>query len=342
MRYPAPLPAGGTIGFVAPSFGIAMEPYQTAFASAVEKFRAMGYGLWFGPNVYKGDGIGRSTDAESCGRELNQAWETEDCQMLLACGGGELMCEDLPYIDWERMQAAPAKWYCGYSDNTNFTFLLATLADTASLYGPCAPAFGMEPWHPAIQDAFRLLTGQADTFQNYPLWERESLKDEDHPLVPYHVTEPFQLRYYNADGAAGVRLSGRLLGGCIDCLSNLVGTKYDQVQAFNDRYGEEGILWFLESCDLTPMSLRRAVWQMGEAGWFDRAAGFLVGRPWQYGAEQMGLAMDTALQPLMDTGLPVICDLDIGHLPPQMPMVSGGTAQFTAKGNRATITYTWE
>ena len=43
MRIPSPLPDGGTIGFVAPSFGCAPEPYCTAFLNALERFRARGY-----------------------------------------------------------------------------------------------------------------------------------------------------------------------------------------------------------------------------------------------------------------------------------------------------------
>ena len=89
----------------------------------------------------------------------------------------------------------------GYSDNTNMTYLLATLADTASIYGPCAGAFGMELWHPAISDAFHLLTGRAQTVSGYPLWEKEALKDETNPLAPYHVTEPRVLRCYGTEYA---------------------------------------------------------------------------------------------------------------------------------------------
>lgn len=70
------------------------------------------------------------------------------------------------------------------------TFLLTTLCDVASIYGPCAAAFGMEPWHPAIQDAFDVLTGEKLTIEGYDLYEKEGLKDEENPLVPYNVTEP--------------------------------------------------------------------------------------------------------------------------------------------------------
>ena len=87
----------------------------------------------------------------------------------------------------------------GYSDNTNFTYLSATICDTAAIYGPCAAAFGMEPWHPAIEDAYDLLRGTKNQVSGYELWEKESLKDEEHPLVPYHVTEPRQIRSFLGD-----------------------------------------------------------------------------------------------------------------------------------------------
>ena len=53
MRYPKFLPEKGTIGFVAPSFGCATEPYYTAFLNAQKKFQKMGYGLDLGPNCYE-------------------------------------------------------------------------------------------------------------------------------------------------------------------------------------------------------------------------------------------------------------------------------------------------
>ena len=38
MRYPKNLQKGGIIGFVAPSFGCATEPYKSAFLNAQKKF----------------------------------------------------------------------------------------------------------------------------------------------------------------------------------------------------------------------------------------------------------------------------------------------------------------
>lgn len=52
------------------------------------------------------------------------------------------------------------------------TYLLATICDTASVYGPCAAAFGMEPWHASLKDAFGILTGETKEVHGYDKWER--------------------------------------------------------------------------------------------------------------------------------------------------------------------------
>ena len=60
MRFSENLKKGGTIGFVAPSFGCTTEPYKSAFANAQKKWKEMGYQLDLGPNCYAEHGIGIS------------------------------------------------------------------------------------------------------------------------------------------------------------------------------------------------------------------------------------------------------------------------------------------
>ena len=73
MRFPEFLKEHGTIGFVAPSFGCATEPYYTAFAHARERFGQMGYHTQMGPNCLVDKGIGISNDPALCGKELNES-----------------------------------------------------------------------------------------------------------------------------------------------------------------------------------------------------------------------------------------------------------------------------
>ncbi|MCC8028574.1 MAG: LD-carboxypeptidase [Lachnospiraceae bacterium] len=335
MRYPKFLQENGTIGFVAPSYGCNIEPYKSAFRNAQKKFKKMGYRVELGPNCYEGSGIGISNTPEKCAAELQEYYCSGTNDVLISCGGGELMCEDLNHMDFERIAAAEPKWYLGYSDNTNMTFLLTTLCDTASLYGPCGPAFGMEPWHPAIRAAFDVLTGKNLTVRGYDKYEKEGLKDEEHPLLPYNATEPrVMVRVPDRD----VRMEGRLIGGCLDLLPMYLGTKFDKVHDFIEKYSGDGILWFLESCDLNPMGIRRALWQLEQAGWFQHLSGFLIGRPLCHGETLLGMDQYEAVTGILGKyGVPILMDLDIGHIPPAMPLICGSYAKVDAAGNEISI-----
>lgn len=344
MKYPAFLKKNGTIGFVAPSFGCSIEPYRTAFENAREKWSLKGFGLDLGPNCFEGSGIGISNTPEKCGKELTDYYLSKGNDCLLSCGGGELMCEILEYVDFDAIRKAEPKWFMGYSDNTNMTFLLTTLCDTASIYGPCAPAFGMEPWHPSLSDAMSLLMGEKKELKSYGKWEKEGLKNEEHPLLPYNCTEDLSLQLFLPDTAEEihrqkqVQMEGRLIGGCMDCLVNLLGTRFDGVRKFTEKYREDGFIWFLESCDLNVFAIRRALWQMEQAGWFAHVKGFLIGRPLCHGQELMGLDQYTAvLHTAAKYGVPVIMDADLGHLPPMMPLVSGSMARIEAEENQLSV-----
>ena len=344
MRYPSFIEKGNTIGFVAPSFGCAGEPYYSAFQNSLKKWNALGFKTELGFNCYASDGVGISSSPKKCAAEFMEYYKKETNQALISCGGGELMCEILEYIDFGQLKRLPPKWFMGYSDNTNLIFLLATLTDTAAIYGPNAGAFGMEPWHASIEDTFALLCGEKKSLQGYRGYEKESLKDEEHPLAPYNITEQKELHLYETDATHGstavdeVFMAGRLIGGCMDCLVNLLGTKFDKTTDFLEHYKEDGFIWFLEACDLNVMAIRRAMWQMEHAGWFRYVKGFLIGRPLVHGQEMMGLDQYHAvLDIIAHHNVPVIMDADLGHIAPMLPLISGSYASITASGNNLVV-----
>ena len=124
----------------------------------------------------------------------------------------------------------------------------------------------------------------------------------------------------------------------MDCLVNLTGTRFDKVEEFCHTYRQDGIVWFLESCDLNVFAIRRALWQMKEAGWFRHAKGFLIGRPGVHGQQMMGLDQYQAVtEVLQEFSVPVILDADIGHLPPMMPLVCGALAQAEYRGGKLSL-----
>ena len=340
MRYPEFLREGGTIGFIAPSFGSVMQPYASLFESAVKYFESIGYKTVEGPNCHADCGIGKSNTASECGSEINSFFCNDTSDVIISCGGGETMCEDLPFVDFEKIASSKPKWFMGYSDNTNLVLTLATLCDTASIYGPCASSFGQKQWHKSIEDAFDVLCGKKLSVSNYAKWEIEENPNAG-VFDSYNCTEDFNIKIFRgSEQTDSAQVTGRLLGGCLDCLDTLCGTEFDRVKQFNKKYEKDGTLWFIESCDLGPMDVRRSLWHLKNAGWFESAKGFLIGRPLRYNDIAFGLDQTkAAIDMLCDFNVPVIMNLDIGHLPPQMPVICGSVANARASAKSFEMDY---
>ena len=341
MKIPKPLKSGSTIAITAPSFGCTMDPYLSRYREAVRLFEERGYKVVSGATVSKDDGVGISTSPQVAAKELMDFYLDPSIDAVISAGGGELMCETLSFIDFDRLKDAPAKWFMGYSDNTNFVFPLATLSGTASIYGHCITGFG-KPWEDCEYDNLNILEGKTSTVCGYSKFE---LPDADErfgitdPLSPYILTEKKTLRIYRPkDGflsasSGEVVFEGTLLGGCLDVLHNMAGTRFDGVRKFIEASGK--VVWALESCDQSPLDIRRSLWHLKECGWFDTASGFIIGRPLRaFSGEAFGVNKYTAVTDVLGSlGVPLVMDADLGHVPPSMPLVIGSRACVTACGN---------
>ena len=349
MRYPEFINNGDTIGFPAPSFGCNIEPYSTQFDSALEYFKRQGFGVNPGPNSKAGLGVGISNTPEKCAEELNDMFLDPANDALIACGGGELMCEILEHVDLKKLAESDPKWILGYSDITNIEFPLLTLCDTASIYGPCANAFGVRELHDSITSALDIMCGRKKKVHSYDLHEQfyydvdpVSEEAEEDPLAPDELTVKslkavFDGNKFYAPGEfdGSLEFKGRLIGGCLDCLDELLGTPYEDVKGFLEKYSSDGIIWCLEACDLNVFSIRRAMWHFEQAGWFKKGVvkGFLIGRP-RNGQEMMGLTHFGSVMPYIEKlGVPAVLDVDLGHVSPAMPIVWGSIGTVKQDGN---------
>ncbi len=343
MKFPKHLEKGGTIGIAAPSFGAATEPYKTRFAIAVKQFKELGYNVKIGDCCTKSDGLGISTSPHIAAKELEQFYLDDSIDVIISCGGGELMCEVMSYIDFDKIKNAKPKWFMGYSDNTNFIFPLVTMCDTAAIYGPCVSTFA-KPWEQSESDAWNLLTGKSHTVKGYDRFQNPQSESED-ILARYVLDEEKILKSYvpsissvmQASVNADINFSGVLTGGCLDVLAMHCGTKFDNVKDFNKKHSS--VIWVFEACDLSPMDIRRSLWTLREAGWFTSAKGFIIGRPLAaFRQNMMGVDQYNAVIDIIkDLNVPVIMDADIGHIDPAMPLIFGSQAKVNVKGNSITI-----
>ena len=333
------LKPGALIRTVAPSCGEAEDPYRTRYLVSIKNLKRWGYRIEQGPNVLRNDGIIASAPAKDRGEEFMDAYSS-DADLILSVAGGEFMDEMLPYVDFEKIKTLPPKWFMGFSDNTNLTFTLTTICDLITIYGPCAANFYEKPIRLSRLDALEMLHGKR-VFEGYPKWHKPNFKKKPDPtkkvnpvarerymtpkvITPHNYKKPFE---------------GTMLGGCLDCLVNLCGTRFDHVKEFIEKH-PEGIVWYLEACDLSVLSIRRALFQLKESGWFKNAKGFLIGRPlcWD---QKIGNVdrFNAVIDQLEDLNVPILLDVDLGHYSPSMPMLNGEKATVSLIDGNIRIEY---
>ena len=341
IKIPPYIKPGNTIGIVAPSFGATTEPYTSRFNEAVRLFKERGYKLKIGATCHKSDGLGISTNPKDAAKELTDFYLDTSIDAIISCGGGELMCETMSYVDFDAIKQAKSKWFMGYSHNTNFILPLVTKCNTAAIYGHCITGFG-KPWERCETDTIALLEGKTDTVCGYERFQSPDKGTEakqENPLSAYILDQKKKLVCSPTDASNNIHAEGILIGGCLDVLANLTGTQFDGVKDFNKNI--DGTLWVLEACDLSPMDIRRAVWHLDECGWFEKVKAFIIGRPlaaWQQ--EMMGVDQYNAVTDILSKyNVPIIMDADVGHIAPSIPLIMGSPAQIKVKDGNLEVNF---
>ncbi|MBQ6056632.1 MAG: LD-carboxypeptidase, partial [Treponema sp.] len=136
---------------VAPSFGVSGFPYEDRYFNAKKKLEALGYTIKEAEHLY-GIEKAASADGKTRAQEFMEMYLDDEVDFVISVAGGELMMEILPYIDFEKLRQARPKFFMGLSDNTNLTFTLPVLTDTAAIYGNCFGSFGMEKWYRSLKE----------------------------------------------------------------------------------------------------------------------------------------------------------------------------------------------
>lgn len=339
MRYPSDLKKGYKIGVTATSAGFTEEADLNRLENGIRHFGEMGYPVITTPNVTKCQN-GRSSDGRTRAKELHSLIKDPEIPVILAASGGDFLVEMLPYLDYEAISLNP-KWLQGFSDTTGLTYTITTLLDIATIYSYNFSTFGMEHWHSSLSDNKKILEGMNIVQNSFDLYQDGYYKRIT-GLEGFVLEKEVYWRNRYPDGAAGkceINISGRVLGGCLDVLLTLVGTRFDKTREFIERYRPDGILWVLESYDLGSEALFRGLWQLKEAGWFSHATGFLFGRPAMYPDESDISYEEAVLSVLGELKLPIIFDADIGHKPPQLTVIHGAVATVRSKAGKGSIIF---
>lgn len=339
MIYPKFLSRGSKIAVVAPSSSYgSKEYYKVRSKTAYDNLTKKGFVVDVTKNIFNTkyfDGV-ESDTAQNRADEFVKAYMSDN-DLILALRGGEIQLEILPYIDFNKLKEVDAKWFQGFSDNTTLTYTLTTILDMATIYGTNYGDFGMKPWHKYITQNCNFWLGKTEVIKSTNKHELPFFKyPAGEETKPYHCTENTEYKIITKQNS--VEVEGRLLGGCLDLLQDLCCSKWDNTNNFLEKYKEDGFIWYLETCDLNEWDTIRALWKLKEHGWFKYVKAFMIGRPAM--AKEFKIDVpECYLHVLSDLNVPIILDMDFGHVKPNFYIVNGAIGKLKVANGKGQIEY---
>ncbi len=336
MIYPHFLKENAVVGISAPSAGVGHK--IESFDNSLTVLRSQGWKVWETEHV-RVDDI-RGGDARQRARELMGLFLHDSVDAVFAAAGGDFLCEILPYIDWELIAKNP-KWLMGASDPTGILYPITTICDMATLYGSNGGSFdstvltedGSTCLPEYLGNMLRFLKGDLPVQVSSEKYLGEDIFElGDGPL---EYTNP---TVYKAS-CPSLHERGRCIGGCIDVLKDLIGTRFDATADFIRRYEHDGFIWYFDNFALSSAALYRTFLQMRYAGWITPGTTrcILVGRT-MFQREESGMTYDDAVRTAFPD-IPVVWDMDIGHTVPHFSMINGAMLDADWDGKTARLAF---
>ncbi len=322
MIYPRFLKNGDTIGIPAPSAGVPPKK-EPSFDLSLENIRKNGF------EIYECDGIRTenypSDTAEKRASDVNSLIKNNDINMLLCATGGDFLVEILPHIDYDAIAKNP-KWIQGYSDPTSLLYSITTLCDVATIYGGNAGSFNMKTLHKSLENNISIWKG--DIVKQHSFEKYESSRNDE--IDGYNLDADVNWQAVNGDFEA----EGRLLGGCFECINDILGTRFDGTKAFIERYRQDGIIWYFDIFAMSAEVVANTLWKMKQMGYFEGAKAFVFGRvmfPNEY-----TLTYENAIRRVLKTEN-VIINADVGHVNPKMTLINGAYAKLRCEKGKGSL-----
>ncbi len=261
--------------------------------AAVRRLRDSGYEVVLGDCLLGGTHI--SAPAADRAAELMAMLLDPAVSAVVPPWGGETGIDLLPLLDFDALRAAEPTWFAGYSDTSTLLTPITLLTGTATLHSG------------NLVDVPNRLPGSFSSWLDVAGLAAGSVLRQ----------ESSALRWRRLDGGNGeLDLSGRLIGGCIETITHITGSPFGGTSALGPT------IVYVEACEDGAFSICRALHGMRLAGFFDSAVAVLIGR--SSAPDAPSLTQDDAVRDALGMlGVPIVADVEFGHVPPQLTIVNG-------------------
>ena len=322
MIYPKFLNKNDIIGICALSAGVGHKIDK--FNESLEVLKKEGYKIKETKSVRINNLVSNSPKERA--KELNELIIDKNINMIMCASGGDSQIETVPYINYENIKKNP-KWLMGASDPTNLLFIVTTMLDIATIYGFNAGSYYKNGC--LSQDYnLNILKGKLITqksFTKYIDFIDEINDREIYKEVAYKRE---------------LKTNGRIIGGCLDCISKLVGTKYDYVNNFIDKYKNDGIIWYFDIFSMSAYDTYLTLLQLKYAGYFRYCKGILFGRIAFSNTENSDYIKDydEAYKKALED-IKYVSEVDIGHTFESFTLINGALANINIKNKKGEISF---
>lgn len=258
--------------------------------------------------------------------DINAAFSDRSIDGIIASIGGDDSVRILPYVDTSAIADNP-KVFMGYSDTTTL-HVLSLISGLQTFYGPSVLAGiaengGTFPYTESWMRRALMSTEPVGELSPSPEWTEEMVRWEDERFANQRraMNPNDGWRWLQGD----TRVEGHLVGGCLDVLEFLKGTRW-----WPESQVWDGAVFYWETSEDAPTPTLVAWWlrNYGMQGILERLAGMLIGRPAHYTPDQVEELDRTVLRIVRDefgrADLPIVANLDFGHTDPQVVLPNGG------------------
>ncbi|MGA7205902.1 MAG: S66 peptidase family protein [Specibacter sp.] len=330
IRYPQPLRSGDIIGVTAPSSGISKE-LRGRLDFAVRELRDRGFEVQLGDCLHGTTHV--SAPAKRRAEELMRMLLDSAVKAVVPPWGGVTAIDLVPHLDFDALARAEPTWFVGYSDISTLLAPITLRTGMATLHGsnfmdtPYRVPESLMSWIDIASlpagATFRQTSPGIHRVNDWDDWENS-------PGVSEHAWNGNGTWERLDQGREDVSVRGRLIGGCIETLVNLAGTPYLETKALREGPGDSLIV-YIEASSVEATTICRHLHGLRLAGFFDGAKAILVGRTGAPDSPSL-TQPEAVLDALGMLGVPIIGNVECGHVPPQLPIVNGAQGRLVFSG----------
>ena len=319
---PPRLHKGAQVGIISPSWGGA-GAYPHRARAGMWQLEQMGYPAKLGQHALNQRGFVSDTPANRAS-DLHDLFVNPEVGAIVSAIGGDHSCHLLPHLDIGLIRAHP-KILCGFSDVTVLNVALWAACGLVTFNGPALLTDFAE--YPAMYDYtreswLRVVASPEPAGSVLPssFWTEDfqewGLQVDETARRPRTVLPSPGWTWLKEGIAEGV-----LIGGCIESLDHLRGTRW-----WPDW---EGAIFFFETSEEKPSPERvdSILMDYDNMGILAQLRGMLVGRPMKYSDAEKQELREVLLERTEAYSFPIITDMDFGHTAPQMTLPIGVRAR---------------